>query len=266
MCATVSVVSVQSPTCAPRRAAANAASQPACPAPITITSKLFFMSQRSSAELACDLTTNSKNTKTHEETGLYKTFLLRASSCSSCLRGQVASHLPIQKREKICSSRSSGARRPLIFFERGARIRQIREHEFLRHRSAFRARGCPRAEQRAMRAIDQRDVPDVGHRGTIAQRIDVERRRDPAAQFVETRARRRRHAHGAIVVPHRDQIDLICNVKNFAIKNFAPRSRTRSILDEQHQVGDGHRLPARARRLRLPPDRRCRAVRPCRRA
>src|SRR6476660_5848102 len=39
MCATVSVDSVHSPTRAPRRAAAYAASQPAWPAPITITSK-----------------------------------------------------------------------------------------------------------------------------------------------------------------------------------------------------------------------------------
>ena len=38
MCATVSRDSVQSPTCAPSRAAAYAASQPACPAPITMTS------------------------------------------------------------------------------------------------------------------------------------------------------------------------------------------------------------------------------------
>src|SRR5207247_1315502 len=42
MCATVSVASVQRPTRAPRRAAANAASHPACPAPITITSKVSF--------------------------------------------------------------------------------------------------------------------------------------------------------------------------------------------------------------------------------
>src|ERR1700687_2262231 len=39
MCATVSGDSVQRPTRAPRRAAAYAASHPACPAPITITSK-----------------------------------------------------------------------------------------------------------------------------------------------------------------------------------------------------------------------------------
>src|SRR2546427_7389144 len=44
MWATVSVVSVQSPTCAPSRAAAYAASHPACPAPITITSKELVIS------------------------------------------------------------------------------------------------------------------------------------------------------------------------------------------------------------------------------
>src|SRR5712691_11825394 len=38
MCATVSVERVQKPTCAPSRAAACAASQPAWPAPITMTS------------------------------------------------------------------------------------------------------------------------------------------------------------------------------------------------------------------------------------
>src|SRR3954451_3594832 len=49
MCATVSCVSVHSPTCAPRRAAAYAASHPACPAPITMTSKFFSSHHRALA-------------------------------------------------------------------------------------------------------------------------------------------------------------------------------------------------------------------------
>src|SRR4051812_47563353 len=49
MCATVSCVSVHSPTCAPRRAAAYAASHPACPAPITMTSKFFISHHRALA-------------------------------------------------------------------------------------------------------------------------------------------------------------------------------------------------------------------------
>jgi hypothetical protein len=43
MCATVSRVSVQSPTLHPSFAAAHAASTPACPAPITITSNLVII-------------------------------------------------------------------------------------------------------------------------------------------------------------------------------------------------------------------------------
>ena len=46
MCATVSVVSVQSPTCAPRRAAAYAASHPRARRRSTITSKRFMSSNR----------------------------------------------------------------------------------------------------------------------------------------------------------------------------------------------------------------------------
>src|SRR5205807_2317145 len=42
MCATVLRESVQSPTCAPSCAAAYAASQPAWPAPMTITSNTLF--------------------------------------------------------------------------------------------------------------------------------------------------------------------------------------------------------------------------------
>src|SRR4051794_26385561 len=49
MCATVFFVSVHSPTCAPRRAAAYAASHPACPAPITMTSKFFISHHRALA-------------------------------------------------------------------------------------------------------------------------------------------------------------------------------------------------------------------------
>src|SRR5215831_6034886 len=50
MCATVSSERVQSPTCAPSRAEANAASQPACPAPITMTSKWSFITRVSFAD------------------------------------------------------------------------------------------------------------------------------------------------------------------------------------------------------------------------
>src|SRR5258708_4837404 len=43
ICATVSVESVHNPTCAPRRAAAYAASHPAWPLPMTMTSNEFFI-------------------------------------------------------------------------------------------------------------------------------------------------------------------------------------------------------------------------------
>ena len=137
MCATVSVDSVQRPTCAPSRAAAYAASQPAWPAPITMTSNA---SRHSLSELRCI-------------------------------------HLPMQNREKMCAADRPASRRPVISSKRRARVLQIREHEFFRQRAAFGQRRGARARQRLVRALDQRDVTHVGDRRPVAQRLDVERRR-----------------------------------------------------------------------------------------
>src|SRR5471032_1802464 len=122
MCATVSFVSVHSPTCAPRRAAAYAASHPACPAPTTITSKLFF--------------TRHNPEKTAENSKYAKKMIFSAIFASSAVFSS-SSFADAELRENVLEQffrRSSSA----DLFECRARIRQVREDEFLRQRSAFR--------------------------------------------------------------------------------------------------------------------------------
>src|SRR5438876_1768228 len=81
MCATVSVVSVQRPTCAPRRAAACAASQPACPAPITITSKSVRMADaRLKAAL---LYTFNRRARRGRRENLISAIFARSAACIS---------------------------------------------------------------------------------------------------------------------------------------------------------------------------------------
>ena len=57
--------------------------------------------------------------------------------------------------------------------ERRARVLEIRQNEFFRERSAAGERSCPRARQRIMCALHECDVPHVGHRRPIVQRLDV---------------------------------------------------------------------------------------------
>ena len=60
----------------------------------------------------------------------------------------------MQKRSKMCASRSSGVRASGDLLERRARVLQIGEHEFLRQRAAI---GCARRtarEQRLVRALE----------------------------------------------------------------------------------------------------------------
>src|SRR6185503_18208351 len=100
MCATVSVDSVHSPTAAPRRAAANAASQPACPAPTTMTSN-----RRAILYDLCDL-------------------------CALCVLGVVLLS-DAEAREDVLEQILRRARAG-HFFERRSRVGEIREHEFFR--------------------------------------------------------------------------------------------------------------------------------------
>ena len=118
MCATVSLVSVQSPTCAPRRAAASA-SQPACPAPMTMTSKRSFMSQRSRRTRVGAIPRK-----------LGEHFFFACPSCPSCLRGLGRESFADTKARENMLEQIFRARRPLIS-SKAARLCEVGEHELL---------------------------------------------------------------------------------------------------------------------------------------
>src|SRR3954451_24121547 len=139
ICATVSFVSVHNPTWTPIRAAAYAASHPACPAPITMTSKSRLLMSPSLADA-----------ESGEDVG-----------------------------EQIVSRAAAAD-----FFERRARIGKIREHELLRQGCIGRD-GVARPGQRAVGAVDERDMPYVRDRRAVARQVDVERGGDGATQHVE---------------------------------------------------------------------------------
>ena len=105
MCATVSGDSVHKPTRAPRRAAANAASQPAWPAPITMTSKRFITTKAT-----------MQGTKTN----------LRVLSSLSFPDAKPRKNV----RQQIVARPPAGD-----LLERRARVLQIGEHEFLGQRA-----------------------------------------------------------------------------------------------------------------------------------
>ena len=60
------------------------------------------------------------------------------------------------------------------FLERRARVLQIREHEFFRHRAAFRQRRGARASERGVRPLNKRDVPNVRDGRAVTLEINVE--------------------------------------------------------------------------------------------
>ena len=84
---------------------------------------------------------------------------------------------------KICSSRSSGARRPRDLLERAACVRQSASTNSSDRAPPSPPRRIGRAPVPRAR-VRRRDVAHVGHRRPVAQWIDVERERDPAAQVV----------------------------------------------------------------------------------
>src|SRR5438477_10838169 len=98
MCATVSGVSVQIATLQPSRAAAYAASHPACPAPITITSKV-------SATVVAILYHRGHGGRTEGRTNFFLFQKVLGTSalplCPSVVKRTSRNHLPIQKREKM---------------------------------------------------------------------------------------------------------------------------------------------------------------------
>src|SRR5437879_5028439 len=176
MCATVSVVSVHSPTWAPSRAAAYAASHPACPAPITITSKELFISL-----------TKGTAQRPQRSQKPQKCFL----RCSRELRGCLL--FPDTKPRENMFEQIVGRTAARDLLERRACVLKIRQDEFFRERSAVGQCRGPRADQRVVRALYERDVAHVGHRRPVAQRLDVERRRDALPQRRDPFAGQRRH-------------------------------------------------------------------------
>src|SRR4051794_24526082 len=78
------------------------------------------------------------------------------------------------------------------------------------------ANAAARADQGAMRAIDERDVPDVGDRRVVGDSIDVECGNDPTAQLTDPCPGQSRDRHGLVVVPDRDAVTFICNAKHFS--------------------------------------------------
>src|SRR5499427_5852627 len=118
MCATVSTLSVHNPTRTPRRAAAWAASQPAWPAPITITSNrsltLCFPSVPSRLRLLSSTQFLFSETEPRED------------ALEQIVGGAAAAH----------------------FLERRARGREIGEHELLGQRAAVHRERLARARER----------------------------------------------------------------------------------------------------------------------
>ena len=124
---------MQSPTCAPRRAAAKAASQPACPAPITITSNesatvpLFICRCRSARKYARE---------GHPAPGARRS--LRSAARASC---------------RSASTNSSGASPPASTTASRARATPRRARVDERHMTHVR-------DRRQDRAADRRRAPD----------------------------------------------------------------------------------------------------------
>src|SRR3954471_11995921 len=184
MCATVSFVSVHNPTWTPIRAAAYAASHPACPAPITMTS-------------------NSR---------LLMSLLLADAESGEDVGEQIVGRAPA-----------------VDFFERRAGISKIREHELLRQ-GRIGGDGGARACERAVRAVDERDMPYVRDRRAVARQVDVERGGDRAAQHVEPGTGRRRHRNRPRVGPRRRQIRFVRNINHFAMRCALLVSAGRTLI------------------------------------
>ena len=165
-------------------------------------------------------------------------------------------HLPMQNREKMCASRSSGARRPLISSSAARASCRSASTNSSGIDPPSAAAASRARDQRAVRALDERDVPHVGHRRPIAQRLDVQRGDDRAA--ASRRALRRspptpRTARSSL--PRRRQVALICNAKNFAMPGHPRRSRCRGCdIDPRRPAAPGPR-PSMACRARATPSR-----------
>ena len=92
----------------------------------------------------------------------------------------LAIYLPIQKREKMCSSRSSDVRLPVISSSAArASCRSASTNSSERRPLLGSARRRARVRLR-LRALDQRDVPHVRDPGPVGEQVDVQRSRGSA--------------------------------------------------------------------------------------
>src|SRR5438132_10572078 len=202
MCATVSGVSVQIATLQPSRAAAYAASHPACPAPITMTSKVsainsrYPLPQRTQRKYKEDAQENKGSKK-------FFVFSKRNSVSSVFLRSQplcfsvVCFSFPdTEAREDVAQQIF---RRALAghFLQRDARVVQICQHEFFGHGTAGRIHRFARPRERLPRALEKRCVTHVRHGRRVARSgaaaRPVQRSSQPTPQRVESFARFGRH-------------------------------------------------------------------------
>src|SRR3954447_22853062 len=140
MCATVSGPSVQIATLQPRRAAAWAASTPAWPAPMTITSNF---GKRTPRDSTCEPATSGNSKSRH-----------RSFSDTEPLEDM---------RQQIVGRVTSDD-----FCERLLRRLQVRQHELLWRLIERRHTGVV---QMRSGSIEERDMPRIGYRRSVAQRF-----------------------------------------------------------------------------------------------
>ena len=159
------------------------------------------------------------------------------------------------ERAKMCASRSSGARRPVISSS-AARAPEDPRARIPPTATAVRAPRATRARQRIVRALDERDVPHVRDRRPIAQRLDVERRASIRRQA--RRVPRRSSPTPAGNRLHRPcrggEIGLVCDDNSFIIRCLTEiiSDRIRRAVERirrrrRDQIGD---MPARLPRSR----------------
>lgn len=136
ICATVSDESVQMATRAPKRAAAYAASHPAWPAPITMTSNDSFTGT----------TFNRRDRRVRREKASRS-----VSACSAY--PAVASFADAEPREDMRKHLVAGASADNRF-KRRARLLQISQHELFRQRAVVAHGGRPSTKQCSMRLLN----------------------------------------------------------------------------------------------------------------
>ena len=115
----------------------------------------------------------------------------------------VERHLPIQNRAKMCASRSSGVRRPVI----SSNAARASCKSASTNSSGIDLTVCKRRKARALQSaigpLDERDMTHVRDFRTIGQEIHVERPNDSSSQLVDAAAGRRAYFDGVFARPRR---------------------------------------------------------------